>query len=58
MNYFALLAPAIQIAESIAEAIGELIAGSPGTLVPLPPIRTYLGKLHLEIDISIKTLTP
>lgn len=55
INPMAVLSAGIQIATGLAAAYEGYAAG--GT-VSVPPIRTYLGGDHVEIDLVIKHLPP
>jgi hypothetical protein len=54
-NFFAVFSTGMSIATGIAAAYEGYVAG--GT-VTVPPIRTYLGTDHVEIDVTIKHLPP
>jgi len=55
VNLLAVLSTGIQVATGIAAAYEGYEAG--GT-VSVPPIRTYIGTDHIEIDLVIKHLPP
>lgn len=54
VNYLAVLSTGIAVAGAIAETFEGFEEGAPS--ITVPPIRTYLGADHVEIDIVVKHL--
>lgn len=53
MNWLSYLALGAQIINAILAAVGQLAAGQP---VSIPQIRTYFGKEHVAIDVTVTPL--
>lgn len=51
MNFFEILSVGATILNALSGALGQLAAGQ---AVTAPPIRTYIGGKHVELDITVK----
>jgi hypothetical protein len=54
-NFASLISTGFAVASALAEAYADYEAAGSATI---PPIRTYIGTEHVEIDLAIKRLPP